>query len=177
MGRKLVAGFVFGCRLTLCILFICASRVTLHSSSSTALLQNSENSSPALQNLPRSVLKAFQTQNLNQQYTISAHLNPFYVRGDFNNDGNPDLAMLVKEKKSQKIGIAIYFSGKGTFEVVGAGKVIGNGGDNLDWVDTWYVEPKTTARQVESLFVGKSESGGGLIYWNGQKFVWKQQGD
>jgi len=65
--------------------------------------------------------------------------------------------------------------------------MIGNGGDNFDWMDIWKVVPKSaaakslgraaTALKGDALHVEKSESASALIYWNGAKYVWRQQGD
>jgi hypothetical protein len=55
-------------------------------------------------------------------------------------------------------------------------------------MDTWQVYPKDrVARGAgeaivprlrgEALLVGKSETASALIYWNGKRYVWFQQGD
>ena len=55
-------------------------------------------------------------------------------------------------------------------------------------MDNWQVYPKgrgargTDETSVprfhgEALLVGKSEAASGLIYWDGKRYVWFQQGD
>jgi len=43
-----------------------------------------------------------------KRYQLSAHLNPFYLHGDFDGDGRSDSALRIKERSSGKNGIAIY---------------------------------------------------------------------
>jgi hypothetical protein len=76
----------------------------------------------------------------------------------------------------------------GKMTILGAGMGIGNGGDDFEWMDFWQVYSKTRAAQVtgeasvprlrgDALLVEKSESASALIYWNGKRYVWPQQGD
>ena len=113
-------------------------------------------------------------------------MNPFYLRGDFNGDGKPDIAVLVGNKRSSKFGIAICHGGKNEVFLVGAGTDFGNGGDDFSWIDVWQVYPKPPAAASaraqakltgEGVLVEKSESGGGLIYWDGKSYKWQQHGD
>jgi len=140
------------------------------------------------QNVPEPVMRLFKAKNLDKQYAFSYHLNPFYLRGDFNGDGKPDVAILVRQTKAEKIGIAICHLATNEVFMAGAGTKMGNGGDDFEWMDYWYVRPKGVAGRGagktgppllkgESLYVGKSESAGGLIYWNGKGYAWHQQGD
>jgi hypothetical protein len=140
------------------------------------------------QNIPRWVVQLFSAKKLDTQYEIVFTLNPFYLRGDFNGDGKPDIAVLVKNKQSGKLGMAICHSEKNEVFLVGAGTIIGDGGDDFSWMDVWQVRTKhsaarnahdgTPAKLIgEGLLVEKSESGGGLIYWDGKRYRWHQRGD
>ena len=139
-------------------------------------------------NVPETVSKAFAAKKLDKRYEFSFHLNPFYLRGDFNGDGKPDIAILVKEKVSGKIGIAILHSGTNEVLFIGSGTEGSKGGDNFDWMDYWYVYPKGVVHRGvgertvphligEALLVGRSEAASGLFYWNGKRYLWYQQGD
>ncbi|HSE97072.1 MAG TPA: hypothetical protein VLD57_02305 [Blastocatellia bacterium] len=156
---------------------------------STAIAaQQRQSSAPDSENIPQSVRKTFTAKGLDKKYDLSFHLNPFYLRGDFNGDGKPDLALLVKQTGSGKVGIAVIHSTTNDVLFIGAGTETGNGGDNFDWMDYWYVydkgvvgggpgEKRAVRIKGEALFVGKSESASAVIYWNGTRYVWHQQGD
>ena len=68
------------------------------------------------------------------------------------------------------------------------GRDLGNGGDDFGWMDAWHVYEKGKVEQGASegkppklkgdaIMAIKTESASGLIYWNGKKFDWYQQGD
>ena len=84
-----------------------------------------------------------------------------------------------------KIGIAIINDATDKVTILGAGTAIGNGGDDFEWMDSWEVYskgPNRKRKQVsqsrgDALLVSKSEAASALIYWNGKRYVWLQQGD
>jgi hypothetical protein len=125
---------------------------------------------------------------LAKEYELSFRINPFYLRGDFNGDGRTDIAVLVKQRSTGKLGIAIISGATAKVTVLGAGTTIGNGGDDFEWMDSWrcYSKGRATREAGEgtvphlrgdALLVGKSEAASALIYWNGKRYVWLQQGD
>ncbi len=79
--------------------------------------------------------------------------------------------------------------------LAGAGNSFGSGGDNFDWADSWEVldqrvTHETTflesgdidaTREVEldhaAISIRQEEGYGGLIYYDGEKFIWIHQGD
>ena len=139
-------------------------------------------------NIPEVVEKAIVKGPLAKEYDVSFRVNPSYLRGDFNGDGKIDIAVLVKQRSTGKLGIAIINGATDKVTILGAGVAIGNGGDDFEWMDTWQVYPKDrVARGAgeaivprlrgEALLVGKSETASALIYWNGKRYVWFQQGD
>jgi hypothetical protein len=140
------------------------------------------------ENTPLWVKTIFSQKKLNKKYSFSYNLNPFYQRGDFDGDGKIDIAILVTEIKTGKRGIAVCHQGTYQVYFLGAGTLIGNGGDDFKWMDVWSVFPKdqvnieggesATPQLIgEALYVEKSESAGGIIYWNGKKYLWYQHGD
>ena len=143
---------------------------------------------PTITATPEGAASLFKTTGLDRQYEISKHLTPSSLTGDFDGDGKPDIAVLVKQKSSKKIGIAVCHSSTGKVFFIGAGTEMGNGGDNFDWMDIWRVTSKATAAKKlgraaaatlkgDAIHVEKSESASGLIYWNGRKYIWRQGGD
>lgn len=119
-------------------------------------------------------------------YALSDRLNPFYLRGDFDGDSNLDYAFLVVSKKTKENGIAFYLSSKMKAFLIGAG-VPFNEMTDLDF-NGWYVYGKQKVQKGvgegtppilkgEAIFVKWEESASAIIYWNGQKFIWYQQGD
>jgi hypothetical protein len=138
--------------------------------------------------IPDAVESAIRNGSLPKDYDVSFHLDPFYLRGDFNGDGKIDVAVLVKQRSTGKLGIAIVHGTTGKLTILGAGSVIGNGGDDFEWMDSWQVFSKARAAHAEgetsvphlrgdALLVEKTEAASALIYWNGKRYVWLQQGD
>ena len=58
---------------------------------------------------------------LAKEYELSFRINPFYLRGDFNGDGRTDIAVLVKQRLTRKLGIAIISGATAKVTVLGAG--------------------------------------------------------
>jgi hypothetical protein len=138
--------------------------------------------------VPDAVKRTLTNGSLGKEYDLSFRINPSYLEGDFNGDGKIDIAVLVKERSTGKLGIAIVHSPTGKVTILGAGIGIGNGGDDFEWMDSWQVYSKTRAAHAvgetsvphlrgDALLVEKSEAASALIYWNGKRYVWSQQGD
>jgi hypothetical protein len=156
-----------------------------------AIKQSDSASSPPLktvQIMPEVIGKAIANGSLAKAYDISSQIEPSYLQADFTGDGKNDVAVLVKQRASGKPGIAIIHGGTSKPAILGAGVAIGNGGDDFEWMDYWQVYPKgrvtrgsgekaTAHLRGDALLVGKSEAASALIYWNGKRYVWLQQGD
>ena len=138
-------------------------------------------------NIPDFVKDIFTKKKLDEVYDISFNLNPFYLRGDFNGDKQTDIAILITEKKTGKLGIALCHYKKNEVFIVGAGHKIGNGGDDFKWMHVWSVYPKSKVQSPEErlpiqligegLSVEEGESASGLIYWDGKTYQWYQMTD
>ncbi|MFN0158039.1 MAG: hypothetical protein ACKVRP_08225 [Bacteroidota bacterium] len=155
--------------------------------SSFALGQDNSKQWARQQTIPPEVQEAFKKSGFDSIYVFTFHVNPFYLRGDFNGDRVSDYAALINRKSDGKIGIALVH-GSGRIVVCGAGKHIGNGGDDFKWLDAWHVYPKGQTQQGvpelppptlkgDALAVQKLGAASGLIYWTGKKYEWYQQGD
>ena len=135
-----------------------------------------------------SIRAAIAKTDLIARYELACRMEPCSLRADFNGDRRPDLAVLIREKVSGKIGIGILHSGSTKAHIVGAGRPCGNGGDNFDWMDVWSVYSK---KRVEAgadsgrapvlrgaaILAERSESASAIIYWTGRRYAWYQQGD
>ncbi len=148
----------------------------------------SQTATPQPHNIPEMIQRAITNGSLAKGYDVSFDLIPSYLQGDFNGDCNIDVAVLVKQRATGKVGIAIVHGGMGKATILGAGTAIGNGGDDFAWMDSWQVYAKNRAAHAagetsvlrlrgDALLVGKTEAASALIYWNGEKYVWLQQGD
>jgi hypothetical protein len=140
------------------------------------------------QDIPQWVVQLFSAKHLDAQYDFVFALNPSYLSADFNGDGKIDVAVLVKQRSTGKLGIAMVHAVINNIVILGAGTPIGNGGDDFSWMDSWQVYSKARAAHAEgetgapllrgdALLVGKSEAASASIYWNGKRYVWLQQGD
>jgi len=126
--------------------------------------------------LPRWVNAAVAGAHLWDRYELFLQLNPFYQRGDFDGDGQTDIAIQVLQKETHKRGIAIIHRSDSSVHIVGAGQPLGNGGDDFSWLWIWRVDPPDPQHR-ESLYVEKPESASGWIVWNGHAYIWIQGSD
>jgi hypothetical protein len=128
----------------------------------------------ARQSLPRWVDSALGPLLHEGRYSLGLRLNPFFQVGDFDDDGKRDAAVFVRDRASAKAGILLLRRAKPKPVVIGMGNHFGNGGDDFGWLDVWRVEAGSAGDQ---LVVEKSESAGGAITWDGQKYRWTQLSD
>jgi len=145
-------------------------------------------SSAQLSSLPSWAIESFDRAGLNAKYAFSTRVNPFYQRADFDGDGKMDLAILVSERATGKVGIAFIMRSRPTWWVVGAGNPVGDHGDDFTWVDAWSVYERGPVEQGagdgrppklkgEALLVEKTEAASALLWWDGKGISWYQQGD
>lgn len=128
-------------------------------------------------------------------YTVSRHLSPNYVEGDFDGDGRADLAILVRRKADEKFGIAIVLragaKAGARAAVLGAGNAFGTGGSDLRSMDAWslvgqerfpkkvrsaWKGPKPKSKR-DGLLVEKRGAVAGLITFDGSGFSWSRDRD
>lgn len=144
---------------------------------------------PARLNLPEWVCEAAYKLKLHTRYTPDTSINPFFLSGDFNNDGKTDTAVWVTSIKDGKRGIAILHQGGKRPTVVGAGNNFRGRGDDFSGLDVWSLIPKGTVLksnwedhrkvvlQGDALVIGKSESSSVAIYWSGKTYAFYQLTD
>ena len=127
----------------------------------------------AVEELPSWAIRVF-NEKLIAGYELVQKMEPSFFTGDFNGDGRSDVALLIKERTTGKVGIAILESGKNQFKILGAGRSFGNGGDDFRWMDVWSMRH---SGKVDQLYVEKRETASAVIYWDGSKYRWQQEGD
>ena len=118
---------------------------------------------------------------------VDVTMNPYYLRGDFDGDRNPDYAVAVRGKTDQGLGILVC-DGKGRAHLLG----IANGGADsqltlFSFAPTWAVLSRREATESAKLppfgplklpalhgdvIAMIWEDGTGLIYWDGRAFKW-----
>jgi hypothetical protein len=149
---------------------------------------------------PTQGFKAFLVQKgLDKKYEINGFLKPAFFKVDLNNDGVPDYAFSISNKYNKKKGIMLIRGRSNAYVVIGAGTRFGNGGNDIKWAAGWniYRRPEayvtstnrsgdiTKSKKIKlkrpGLYVYDLVDGqpnaGGIIYWNGKKYVWLQQGE
>jgi hypothetical protein len=127
-------------------------------------------------------------------YTVSRHLSPNYVEGDFDGDGKSDVAILIRRKADDKFGMAILLRAQAKSgakaTILGAGSSFGTSGTDFRRMDAWSVQsqesfppkirsawkgpqPKT---KRDGLILQKRGSAEALVTYDGAKFVWTPYG-
>jgi hypothetical protein len=129
------------------------------------------------------------------RYSLGDGLSQQFLQADFSGDGKQDIAIWVERKEDRKKGVLFFFEEQSEPVVVGAGKEFGNAGDDFKWAGIWeIVDAKVTkettfdkegdvsgskdvALERPAISIRESEGSGGLIYYDGKKFIWIHQGD
>jgi hypothetical protein len=104
--------------------------------------------------------------------TVLHTLQPCFLQGDFDGDGEPDFALQVRDHATGKVGIAIENSSTRSWLVVGAGQRISSGEDNFDWMDGWHVARNALTYKGDAILSDRSEAAMGMIYWSGSEYRW-----
>jgi len=84
----------------------------------------------AVEELPSWAIRVF-NEKLIAGYELVQKMEPSFFTGDFMEMGDQMLPLLIKERTTGKVGIAILESGKNQFKILGAGRSFGNGGRRL----------------------------------------------
>ena len=145
--------------------------------------------------LPAWAETQWQAARLDGSFTRTADLKPVLLQADFNGDGKTDVALPVTRRQTGSRGLVILHQGQAGAHIIGTGaaKAPDILRADFEWAGYWqlYTKPST----VENLFekngdmagsrtvrllrpaieVGQDELGGGLIYWDGRRYVWIHQ--
>src|SRR5258708_32106545 len=99
-----------------------------------AITQPDSLSSPspgAIRDVPEAVKKALTNGSPGKEYDLSFRITPAYAEGAFNGDGKMDVAVLITERSTGQLGIAIVHGSTGKMTILRAGIGAGNGGDDF----------------------------------------------
>ncbi len=148
--------------------------------------------------------KILTNDNLQDKYSLSCHIAPYFLIGNFNNDQIEDVAIFIKENKKEnpKTGIIIgspsalnikpiifgagnkYFdlddcNDIGIFEKVDKGEtLVPNWNEEINdfyYEDDIIPEEKMIKLIYDAIFIHVAEAcGGGFIYWKNDKYNWMQ---
>jgi len=107
----------------------------------------------------------------------SSELNPVYAVGDFDRDGLLDMVLEVKDRGGLRCGIAILHRIDRSLHIVGAGRPVGNGKDEVSCRGGWGVQPAQYSHRdgifsPDLLYVIAGRDRGGWLVWNGTTYVW-----
>ena len=108
---------------------------------------------------------------------LSSELNPVYAVGDFDRDGLLDMVLEVKDRGGLRCGIAILHRIDRSVHIVGAGRPVGNGKDEVSCRGGWGVQPAQYSHRdgtlsPDLLYVVAGRDQSGWLVWNGTTYTW-----
>ena len=127
-------------------------------------------------------------------FKVNNDFNPTFYVADFDGDDIPDIAIAVKNKLRDNMSGVIFYLGNQTHFLAGGANGFGNAGGDFSWVDEWKIFDKEKTYRITfedngdikgdeevllinpAISIRQSEGSGGLIYFNGEKFIWIHQG-
>lgn len=122
-------------------------------------------------------MERFQKSELNSAYIVGYQaVNPFYLTGDFDGDGQIDYVLrLVSKTNKDKQEDAVFFA-KGTPRLLSKDIKVEYPGP------AWYVVSKSekigpATRKGDSIMMVRPESSSALVFWNGKSFELAWLGD
>jgi hypothetical protein len=91
-------------------------------------------------------------------------------------------------RRLDRVGLAAAYNLERPHLPPPVGIAVCNGGDDFEWMDSLRIYSKGRATRKanetsvprvsgDALLVSKSEAASALIYWNGKRYAWLQQGD
>ena len=136
-------------------------------------------------NLPSEGWALVNASKVRNSHTVDVcHLNPFYLRGDFDGDTKPDFLLRLNRKESGESGLAAFlasgdvvwlvrdeklrFPTPSAWYVQGAGKPIHQ---------SLYEAAPPPSPKGEVIVLSKLEASTSLVYWNGERFASYWVGD
>ncbi|WOD43657.1 hypothetical protein [Hwangdonia lutea] len=141
-----------------------------------------------------SLKQLLKINNLDSIYALSNKVSPNFLKADFNGDNKEDIAFLVEELKSKKIGL-IFFHSNDSYFILGAGIKFNDDLDDMNWLDILKLDNNKI--QYKMLFdeetfdiigdkeviipnigisIREEEGSGGLLYFKEGSYKYLHQG-
>lgn len=139
---------------------------------SISLFAGEMNSEARYDELPKGIYTALVGSGFFDSYEVCFEMNNFFQRGDFNGDGEFDIAIHAIKRTSRKKGIVILHQNDLNYHIIGAGKNFGDLGDNFDWLKKWRIDSYTLKQNrvsatAEALILDNPDFPKSLIYFDG----------
>ncbi|KXX69709.1 hypothetical protein [Flammeovirga sp. SJP92] len=138
-------------------------------------------------NLPAKLYKSFQL--LSDTYRISLAVNPFYVKGHFNEDEVEDYAIFIENIENNKQGLAVFMGGDfEKYYVFGAGYELNKDGFDLNGTlalsvtntaNVWIKEdePEPVIKSPQVIYIGFTNFSSSVAYLEDEKLKLYWQAD
>ena len=125
--------------------------------------------------LPKGVYTALVGSGFFDAYEVYFEMSPFFQRGDFNGDGQFDIAIQVISKTSRKRGIVCMHLNDLNYHVVGAVKQFGDLGDDFRWLKKWRIDSYSLQQsrisaRAEALILDNPDFPKSLVYFDGKRY-------
>ncbi len=125
--------------------------------------------------LPKGVYTSLVGSGFFDKYEVYFEMTPFFQRGDFNGDGEFDIAIQVVSKTSRKRGIVFLHSSDLNYYVIGAGKQFGDLGDDFSWLNKWRIDSfslqqNRISARAEALILDNPDFPKSLVYFDGKRY-------
>ncbi len=128
----------------------------------------------ALASLPYSFVQRFIKSELSIDYVVgSKAVNPFYLTGDFDGDGQMDYVLrLVSKKDKDKEEDAVFFA-------TGAPRLLSKDIEEEYPGPAWYIVSKKERPGLkgDAIMMLRPESSTALVSWDGKRFKLSWEGD
>jgi hypothetical protein len=139
---------------------------------STSLFAGQPFNESRYEDLPKGVYTALVGSGFFDKYEVYFNMSPFFQRGDFDGDGEFDIAIQVVSKTSRKRGIAFLHANDLNYRVIGAGKDFGNLGDDFSWLKKWRIDSYSLQQnrisaKAEALILDNPDFPKSLVYFDG----------
>lgn len=127
----------------------------------------------ALSSLPNTMVEKFRKSAFNSAYRVGYQaVNPFYLTGDFDGDGQMDYLLRLVSKKDKNMEEDAVFFAKGAPRLLSKDLTEGYPGP------AWYVVSKnekipgadTSKAKGDAIMMVRPESSSAVVFWNGKQF-------